>query len=459
MHSERLPSSTRQSMMKTMSCATALSRWLLAALLATAATPAWAATWHVAPGGTGTGSKAAPFGRVQDALQVARPGDTISLQPGTYPQGFRSVRAGTAAQPIRIRAVNPRRAIVTASGLVARIDHAYLVIEGLVLDGQFGTTDTVRVAKAATGFTLRDTEVRRSSRDLVDIAGASQVLIENSLLHHALNAAKGRTDAHGIVAGAVRDLVVRDTEIHTFSGDGLQVDPGRSQPGWTRVLLERTKIWLAPLAAPTNGFAAGVVPGENGVDTKAGDNFPRAQLTIRDSSAWGFRGGLLANMAAFNLKEHVEVEVDGVTVHSSEIAFRLRGPVGAVPGAHVVVKNAVVYESGTAFRYENDIEVLKVWNSTIGRNVGRAFHAADSGHMGLDVRNVLVLGTLPAVAADPSNRGVAASAFINAAAHNYALAPGSPAIDAGTELPEVRVDRNRTPRPQGRAYDIGAYER
>jgi hypothetical protein len=35
---------------------------------------------------------------------------------------------------------------------------------------------------------------------------------------------------------------------------------------------------------------------------------------------------------------------------------------------------------------------------------------------------------------------------------------GSPAIDVGQTLVDVTTDLEGTPRPQGNAYDIGAYE-
>lgn len=402
----------------------------------------------------------APFGRIQDALNAARAGDTIVVRAGTYRETLRSARGGVSAAPITIRAERSRGSVVvTYPGRVLRVDHPYVTVQGLVLDGQYAAADTVLVASGAHFLTLTDMEVRRSSKDLIDIASPRGVLIERSLIHHALNAANGRTDAHGIVAGAVRDLTIRDTEIHTFSGDGLQVDPGRRAPGWDNVRLERSRIWLAPLPAPENGFAAGVVPGENAVDTKAGASYTRARMVIHDVTAAGFGGGLIGNMAAFNLKENVAVTVDRVTVFNSEIAFRLRGPSSTAPGAWVTVSNAVVYNTLTAYRYEDNIEKLKVWNGTIGRSVARAFKAASSGTRGIEVRNLLVLGPLPAEAAHPSNRSVTANAFVDAAAHNYALSTGSSAIDAGISLSAVPTDRIGVRRPQGRGYDIGAYER
>ena len=414
-----------------------------------------AAEWHVATGGSGTGTASAPFGRVQDALRVAQPGDSIAIGPGTFNERLASVRGGAAAQPIRIYAVKGRgTTVITNQGRVLTVTHPYVTVDGLVLDGQFGADDLVSVGSAATGFTLRNSEVRRTSRDAIDLGPVTDVLIENSVIHHALNAAGGRTDAHGIVGGAVRRLTIRNTEVHTFSGDAVQVDAGRSAPGWTDVVIDGCRFWLEPLPSATNGFPAGAVPGENAVDTKASAAFARARITIRNTEAHGFQRGLINNMAAFNLKEHIDATIDGVTVFDSEIAFRLRAP------ALVRVQNSVVYSVATGVRYEDDISDVRVWNTTFGRGISSAFTAASSAGSTLDVRNFLMLGTaLPREAKGSSNMAVPAAAFVNAAADNYQLAAGAAAVDAGVSIPDVAVDRQGTKRPQGKAFDIGAFER
>ncbi len=438
----------------------ALSLLALAMAVAGSASEATANDWFVAVGGGGSGISTSPFGRIQQALDVAQPGDTITVGPGTYRESLQTARSGTAALPIRLRAQAERgTTIVTFAGRVLAVNHAHISVERLVLDGQYSPADTVVVATAASFFALQNTEVRRSSRDLIDIRAPQGVLIEGCLIHHALNATNGRTDAHGIVAGAARDLTIRDTEIHTFSGDGFQIDPGRSSPGWDRVTIEGSRIWLAPLPVAENGFPAGVVPGENAVDTKVGSTMPRATITIRDTTAWGFRAGLIGNMAAFNLKEDISATVDRVTVYDSDIAFRLRGAGTDTTGAWVTIKNAVVYNTARAFRYEDDIENLRIWNSTLGRDVPSPFQAAESGSAGLEVRNLLVLGTrLPSVASHPSNRSAPADAFVDATVHNYALATGAAAIDSGIAIQDVGSDRAGVRRPQGGAFDVGAYE-
>ena len=424
-------------------------------LLCLSSAPAYAADWHVAVNGFGNGSVASPFGRVQDALNVAQPGDVVVVGPGTYQEGIVTVRGGTAQLPITIRARDGRGStVLTRAGRVLTVGHPHISVEALVFDGQFGLDDLVRVGSASTKFTLRNSELRRTSKDGIDIGAALDVTIDGSLIHHTLNAANGRTDAHGIVAGAARRLTIRNTEIHTFSGDAFQIDPGRSSPGWGDVVIEGCRFWLQPLPAPMNGFAAGIVPGENAVDTKSASTLPRASITIRNTEFYGFRGGLINNMAALNLKENVDAVVDRVTIHSSEIAFRLRAP------ALVRVQNAVVHTVSYGVRYEENIQNTRIWNSTFGTGVTRAFYPASSSGSVLDVRNVAVLATsLPVEAQGPWNLAVPASAFVDVSAHNYQLSATSPAGDHGMTIAEVGVDRQGTLRPQGTAYDVGAYER
>jgi hypothetical protein len=437
-----------------------LQRALLGVVVTTTLTPfsTAAATLYVAPGGSGTGTAASPFGRIADALAVAVAGDTVMLKAGTYAERVRTVRGGTSSKRLTIRAESDGKAVLASgAGNVVRVSHPYVTIRGLVVDGLYAPYDAVLVDSAATGLLLQYLEVKRTSKDCIDMSAPANVVIEQSLIHHCLNAANGRTDAHGIVAGAVRNLIVRDTKIHTFSGDAIQLDPGRAAPGWDRITIERCQFWLQPLTAAENGFPAGTVPGENAVDTKTLGTAPRAKVIVRQTEAWGFRGGLLTNMAAFNIKENVDASFDGVTVSRSEIAFRLRGP-GPNGGAWARVQNAVVYDVGTAVRYEDNIERVQVWNSTLGAAIPRFFKAASSTAIGLDVRNVLFLGPSSTMPGGLGNIQATAAFFVNAAANDYRLAPGSLAVDAGVNNSNVRTDRLGGTRPQGAYWDVGAYE-
>ena len=436
---------------------TAIAIWMVVAVPSTVL----ATEWYVAPGHTGRGTKLSPFGAVQEALRAAQPGDTVTLRPGIYHEAIRTVRDGSAAAPIRLRAESGMGPVVlTNRETVLQINHSFVVVEGLVLDGAYSARIVVNVKSGVQSVVLRKMEVRRSGRDCVNIGAAVDVLIEDSLIHHCLNSTNGRTDAHGIAAGAVRGLIVRGTEIHTFSGDAIQMNrTGTAHaPGWDDVRIERCRLWLAPLAQAENGFPAGSVPGENAVDTKTAPSSPRARIMIRDTEAWGF-GGAIRQQAAFNLKERIDATLDGVTVWTSDIAFRLRGSGTGPDGAWVRIQNAVLHDVSVGVRYEDDIQRLRVWNTTFGLEVARAFEEVLSPRGRPDVRNLLLLGSeLPREAVGASNLSVDRKSFVDAESHDYRLTVTSPAIGGGTTLQDVTTDRTGRSRPQASAYDIGAHE-
>ncbi len=434
---------------------------MVVAMLTSFSHTATAKEWFVAPGAAGSGTKAAPFGAVQAALDAAQPGDTVLVQTGTYKESIRTVRNGSAGAPITIRAHDESGPVVLIiRGTVLQIDHSFVVVEKLIFDAAYAARTAVKVSAGIQSIVLRRVQVRRSSRDCVDVGAAVNVLIEDSLIHRCLNPAGGRTDAHGLVAGAVRGLTVRGTEIHSFSGDAIQLNRTgtRYAPGWDDVLIERCRFWLAPLPEAENGFPAGSVAGENALDTKVAGGSPRARITIRDTQAWGFGGGLIRLQAAFNLKENIDATVDRVTVWDSDIAFRVRGDETG-NGAWVRIQNTVLYDVDVAIRYEDDIQRLRVWNTTFGLGVVRAFQEEFSSRGKPDVRNAIFLSaSVPPEAAGPSNRAVSEKSFVSARTHDYRLMPHSPAVDAGMALQEVPTDRLGISRPQGRTYDLGAYE-
>jgi len=60
-------------------------------------------TLHVAPGGKGDGSEAAPFGTIQHAVDAAAPGDTVLIAPGTYRESVTVTTSGTPEAYILIK--------------------------------------------------------------------------------------------------------------------------------------------------------------------------------------------------------------------------------------------------------------------------------------------------------------------------------------------------------------------
>ena len=291
--------------------------------------------WYVAVDAEGTGTQTAPFGRIQDALDVARPGDAVVISGGTY-------RESIVTRRDDIRLVGAGDVTVTASGRVVDVGHS-TSFENLAFDGQFGTRDTVRVRAHNVRF-LR-VEVLNSGRDGIDVGNVSGLVVEDSHIHDCLW--PGR-DAHGIVGGRMTGAVVRRTRIHDVTGDGIQLDSGRAAGDW-ELRVEDVDIWDT---------------GEDGIDTKTSGS---GRLTVVGGTYRGFRNK--TNSAAFNLKESVTATIDGVTVTDANIGFRLRHP------ADVRLSNSSIADSDRGIRYEDGIvehSLVAVTFDNVSREIQRA---------------------------------------------------------------------------------------
>lgn len=418
--------------------------------------------YFVAPNGTGGGSTSAPFGRIQDAINVANPGDTITILPGVYEEYLVTKRNGSSSSKITIRSRDGQSSVVIRkSGRVLDITHAHIQISDITVDGLFGTSDAIKINSNGDYTYLHKLVVKNSSRDCIDMDAPQNVEIHNSLIHHCLNPANGRTDAHGVVTGPVRNLVIKNSEIHTFSGDAFQVDPGRSSPGWNDVLIENCYFWLSPLERVTNGFAQGVVPGENAIDTKSSSSYERARITIKNSRFSGFQAGVISNMAALNLKENIEALVENVQISSSEIALRLRGETSSTPqGASVTTKNVIIFNVSTAVRYEDKLNgLIKLYHMSFGANINRFFQAASATGDPLVKNSVFLSSSLPSEANSSTNIKATVSDFENVSLHNYKLSSNSSILNSVTLLPDVTTDFDGNSRSTRVLTDAGAYHK
>ena len=118
---------------------TAYALGLYLALLFLTSTESWAGTSrYAAPIGTGTNCSQSVPCSLTTAISQAVAGDSVVLLNGTYTSKISTVRAGTASQPITIRALNRRQATIRSTSTTACVDirHSYIRVSGLVVDGQ-----------------------------------------------------------------------------------------------------------------------------------------------------------------------------------------------------------------------------------------------------------------------------------------------------------------------------------
>ena len=427
----------------------------------------WANQYYVKTGVlNGNGSLSSPFNNLQSALLVAHSGDSVLVFGGVYSPNDRivTVRAGTPNAPITVMALNPTDLpVFTRSGKVISVSHEYIHLKNLIFDGQMGDGDIVRIYSGADHLRISGCEIRYGLRDGIDMSAADHVIIENCHIHHLLAGSyTNQLDAHGIVATGEKHLLIRGCNIHHVSGDCFQTDPNRTQPLWDDVRIENSRLWTGPLDSDYGAWHAGEIPGENAVDTKiCTDSLQygyRPVLHIKKVTAYGFEPGYISNRAAFNIKEQVDCQMEEITVYNNEIAFRLRGDTGR-GSAWVKVMNSVAFANEKVFRVEDGLEKLLIYNSTFDAGTGIYFNNVAGGYQinGFDLRNSLFIGTKPPDASHPSNLAVGLGEFLDPANGDYHLLPGSIAIDAGEDIPQVVYDMDGEPRPPG-FYDVGADE-
>ena len=249
--------------------------------------PAHAAgtAYFVSPTGLDTNSgtsAAAPFKTIQHALDLAQPGTTITLAAGKYTEAALTKVAGTAGAPITVKGPETgkdpsgryKATLYSPAGRAFTINHSYYTLDGFTIDGQpniarseYPTTlDAVRAWKDGvqarainsklvyvgsgavsdlTGITVSNMFLNGSGGECVRFRNrTSNSLIVGSVIQNCgiYGAGDDTTkykyhNGEGVYIGtspksttepfAANDtsngIVVRDTTVHTFGAECLEV--------------------------------------------------------------------------------------------------------------------------------------------------------------------------------------------------------------------------------------------
>jgi parallel beta-helix repeat protein len=121
------------------------------------------------------------------------------------------------------------------------------------------------------------------------------------------------------------------------------------------------------------------------------------------------------------------------------------------------VINNVVYNNDGGGLLITESNCL-VYNNTVYNNSGGwgGMNLQGSGHK--IKNNIFFQNGVSGASLDSTNLNGTNPQFVDANNGNFRLQAGSPAIDRGSVLPESNTAIDGTPRPQGAAPDIGAYE-
>lgn len=385
------------------------------------ATVANAATYYVSPSGNDSnpGTLSAPFQTVNRGVSVLVSGDTLIVRGGTYRESLmRNIPAGTSwDNKVRVAAY-PGETVWLVPGssepnvLSFGLRQAYIELDGINLDGSNVQYDIVKInwgdGNYAHHVRIKNAELKGSHINrpnyaqhvLLTAVDTLPAIGSNEFINLKVHGhGKDRFD-QGFYIQSPNNLV-EGCDVYDVPGGAIEVYNGYWGPSVpTGNIIRNNRVHhSAPLGQAHRGiFTAGdnTLIYNNVIDSLGAADFDNIALWV-----WPSSNNVVVNNTLYgNAGDGIVLGYDG-------------------PAQNTIVRNNIVYQSGSN-NYRN-------WNS--------------SGTI-LDHN---LFGTNPL--------------FVNPASADFHLQSSSPAIDVGTTISVVTVDKDGVSRPQGGAYDVGAHER
>jgi hypothetical protein len=368
---------------------------------------------------------------LSNAVSSAAPGDVITLLDGTYfvsaPLDARA--AGSAAAPIKVvTAHGPHAATIVAQGAAeepVKISGAWWLFDGVDFSGgRFG----VRL-----------------------VGGGSDAVVRNA------------TFIDNAVAGLRADCGGPDASPHCDRGRLEAVSVRRSavpnECSFSGVELVGAEDWTIHALA---------VRDLAGDDFACGSNLALTAVAVRGNSkrltldTVVVRGGLLG--LALGPSSQNPCEVRGAVDPGNGLCTI---PTPCALQTSLVSNGVVWLAAREAIQLSNACDV-RIHNVTLWNNGGatpRSIEILGSGTVDLSnvILNTVVINSSATPVTGGGNLTLPSSAdltwFLDAANGNFRLLAEVPPIDTGLTLADVPLDYDGLTRPQGLAYDVGAFER
>ena len=379
-------------------------------------------TYYVAKNGNDSNSCAqaqstsTPMRSIKRGITCLAAGDTLLVRSGSYDERIvnwqMTIASGTSfANPVTIAAY-PGEAVwlaPTAPSSAAIIDFSpsvsnqYIIFDGINVDGTNVTGGNSSVTPGGTRIRFQNLEVKNTGNGLTSGSGFSVYGSFNEFINlNVHDNGKGQDFLYNLAAGygfyiGGADNLVERSRIHHNGGYGIHIY-NTSGSGAHRNIIRYNQIF---------------------------DNSTAAQQETSDillSSGDGNKayGNLLYRTTFKAATRGISAVGSNPTVYNNTIYNYGYGGISTDGSINAVVRNNIIYGNGTS---------------------GQTANTEFSNSPGLIADHNLVV--------DPK---------FTMAGSDFRLQSGSPAIDAGVTISEISSDINAISRPQGVAYDIGAFE-
>lgn len=412
------------------------------------ASGALAATFYVAPPPAGNdgnpGSAAAPWATLQHAANTIGPGDTVIVRAGQY-AAFEVEIAASQALPVVFRAA-PGELVELVTDLPGRLvgvnieNSSWITIEGFRANNR-----GIAGFRAALSehVTFRGNVAQGNGVWGIFTGCCDDVVIEGNLT-------SGSCEEHGIYVSNSGDRpILRGNVVFDNNANGIHMNGDLSSDCGTdtdndgvieQAVVEGNLIY-------DNGHGECTPPGGgSGVN---GDGLQDS--VIRNNVIWDAHH---SGISLYQIDGGAPANGNRVLGNTVHAATDGRWAVNIMDGAQGTVLRDNILYSDHSFRGAISACATCLTGLASDRNATEDNFSIDGGDTAITLAQwrTATNQDLASFVATP------ASLVVSAATGNYRLANGSAALNAGVAHAELTRDHEGTPRPQGAAHDVGAFE-
>ena len=372
------------------------------------------ATYYVATTGNDAnpGTLNQPFKTFAQGVRLLQPGDTLYIRGGLYTERIDVQGPNKTGMPGKYITIagSPGETVIiqyadtTVAGygpIKARGNRGYFVFENLILDGiNFADEVKWQIRDGNHHFILRKIEMKNFPTSNIYIASGNDITIQDCILHDNISDGAVGRRGYGIYFHDGANGLIEGTEIYNQVGGGIQAYPGPI----SNLVIRNNKIH----------------------DNNATPNSAVGGIVVLGSR------NMVSNVSVYN---------------------------------NLIYNNGSSPQSGssTGLRVDGaDTIETKVWNNTVYKNKGYGISMNQAQKT--VVQNNIVFGNTKGEIVDFGTKTMLSHnlttdpKFIRPDAFDFRPQARSYAIDGGVDLGAVTTDFRKITRPQGGAYDIGAYE-
>jgi parallel beta-helix repeat protein len=395
------------------------------------------------------GTISQPWCTIRKAMQTLRPGDRAYVRRATYNEGsLWPSNAGTAGNYITLKAYPGETVSVNCSGNNSCINGrtgktAYWVFDGF--DMYSGSEHIIDCSKNLNchhiwlvNNKLHEVPGHYSAIQFSD--GSNNNVVSNNLIYNV------RGQAIGVEYSGPTII-----EFNMMYDNGRDADDGGAincHRTWQCVMRYNQvyRNYRNP-NSPIECYSPGNCQGVTGLYIDVGVDNTHGSLSY------------IYNNTSYNNDIGIQIyKTRGARVFNNVVYNN-----GLTPGDGNFVYN---FGQGITFGSADPVGTEDVWveNNTVVGNKRVGINLGNAGS-GIHVRNNILASNGGNISSDGSGYDITNNlinnsrvTFVNRSAGDFQPAAGSAAINAGKTVSHYNYDRDNKARPQGNAYDVGAYE-